>query len=55
MRLVLEWLGILRPDPRRREPVALPAWAPYIAAAIFTTMIGAGSMLGLLLLHALIR
>jgi len=55
MRLVLEWMGILRPDPRRREPVALPAWAPYFAAATFTFLVGAGSLLGVLLLRALIR
>jgi hypothetical protein len=34
MKLVLEWLGLVRPEPGRREPVALPAWAPYAVAAI---------------------
>ena len=33
MKLVLEWLGLVRPDPGRREPVAVPAWAPYAVAA----------------------
>ena len=33
MRIVLEWLGLVRPDPARRQPVAVPAWAPYAVAA----------------------
>jgi hypothetical protein len=41
LRDVLEVLGILRHDPRRREPVALPAWlrfaAPF-AVAILTAL-----------------
>jgi hypothetical protein len=32
MRIVLEWLGLVRPDPARRQPVAVPAWAPYAVA-----------------------
>ncbi len=27
MRALLEFLGIVEPDPTRREPVALPAWS----------------------------
>lgn len=34
MRLVLEWLGLVRPDPARREPVAVPSWGPAAVAAI---------------------
>jgi hypothetical protein len=34
MRIVLEWLGLMRPDPARREPVAVPAWGPYAVAAV---------------------
>lgn len=38
MRAVLELLGFIRPDPSRREPVALPAWArrivPLLVAAL---------------------
>jgi hypothetical protein len=37
MRIMLEWLGLLEPPPGRREPVALPAWAPlafWAAAAL---------------------
>jgi hypothetical protein len=29
MRALLEFLGIVAPDPTRREPVALPAWARW--------------------------
>jgi len=34
MRFVLEWLGLVQPDPARKEPVAVPAWGPYFVAAI---------------------
>lgn len=34
MRIVLEWLGLVGPDPVREEPVAVPVWAPYAVAAI---------------------
>jgi hypothetical protein len=30
MRALLEFLGLARPDPSRREPVALPAWARWV-------------------------
>jgi hypothetical protein len=33
MRIVLEWLGLVRPDPARTEPAAVPAWGPTAAAA----------------------
>jgi hypothetical protein len=33
MRLVLEWLGLMPPDPARKQPVAVPAWGPYLVAA----------------------
>jgi hypothetical protein len=39
MRIVLEWLGIVEPQRGRREPVALPAWAPLVVAAAATTLI----------------
>jgi hypothetical protein len=32
MRTVLAWLGLIDLDRDRREPVAVPAWAPYAAA-----------------------
>ncbi len=34
MRALLELLGIVRPDPSRREPVALPAWARHLAPVL---------------------
>ena len=33
VRDVLELLGILRHDPRRRHPVALPTWVRFAAPA----------------------
>jgi hypothetical protein len=30
MRALLEFLGLVRPDPSRREPIALPTWARWI-------------------------
>ena len=30
--MVLEWLGLIEPEQPRREPVALPRWAPWVAA-----------------------
>jgi hypothetical protein len=44
MRVVLEWLGLVGPDLARKEPVAVPAWAPYAVAgfiAIAVTALGA--------------
>jgi hypothetical protein len=46
MRIVLEWLGLVEPQHGRREPVALPAWAP-LAVAIAAT--GAISLMSLVL------
>ena len=46
MRIVLEWLGLVGPDPARKEPVAVPAWGPYAAAAIIAI---AATVLGVLL------
>ena len=34
MRTMLELLGLVGPDPARKEPVAVPAWAPYVVAAV---------------------
>ncbi|HSL16200.1 MAG TPA: hypothetical protein VK962_07955 [Actinomycetota bacterium] len=41
MRDVLEVLGILRHDARRRDPVALPAWVRLVAplAVAFLTAV----------------
>ena len=50
MRLVLEWLGFMRPDPARKEPVAVPAWAPYaVAAIIAVTATGSAALLRLVI------
>ena len=46
MRSVLEWLGLVGPDPARKEPVAVPAWGPYAAAAFVAV---AAAVLGVLL------
>ena len=46
MRIVLEWLGLVGPDPARKEPVAVPAWGPYAAAAFVAI---AAAVLGVLL------
>lgn len=34
LRVVLEWLGLLEPERSRREPVALPRWAPWAVALV---------------------
>jgi hypothetical protein len=33
LRAILEWLGFVEPDRSRREPIALPRWAPWAVAA----------------------
>jgi hypothetical protein len=37
LRVVLEWLGLVEPERSRREPVAVPRWAPY---AVAVTLVG---------------
>lgn len=32
LRAVLEWLGVLEPDPGRRDPIVVPRWAPFAVA-----------------------
>jgi hypothetical protein len=44
MRIVLEWLGLVGPERGRREPVALPAWAPLVVAAATTVLIYLASL-----------
>ena len=51
MRLFLEWLGLVEPDRSRREPIAVPAWAPYAVAAVATAAITALSLASWLLLR----
>ena len=45
MRIVLEWLGLVEPQHGRREPVALPAWAP---PALVIAVTGAAYLVSLL-------
>jgi hypothetical protein len=50
MRIVLEWLGLVRPDPARKEPVAVPAYGPYVVAAIIAlTATGSAVLLRLII------
>jgi hypothetical protein len=50
LRIVLEWLGLVEPDRSRREPIALPTWAPWlvIGSLVF------GAALGTVLVSALL-
>jgi hypothetical protein len=44
LRLVLEWLGLVEPERSRREPVAVPRWAPYAVAVTLVVVAAAGAM-----------
>ncbi len=50
-RVVLEWLGLVEPDRSRREPVALPRWAPWLVSLLLVM----AAALGSLAVSALIR
>jgi hypothetical protein len=50
LRVVLEWLGLMEPERPRREPVALPRWAPVMVGLV---MVGAAA-LGAVVLGALL-
>jgi hypothetical protein len=39
--VVLEWLGFVEPDRSRREPIALPRWAPWVVTLL---MVGAAAL-----------
>lgn len=54
LRVVLEWLGLVQPERSRREPVALPRWAPWIVtlAAVAVAAVAAAVLAGLLGLAA---
>ena len=52
MRVVLEWLGIVAPDRTRKEPVALPAWAPLIVPVAGAILGGILFLCVVLLVHA---
>jgi hypothetical protein len=51
LRAVLEWLGLVEPDRSRREPVAVPRWAPWLVSLLLVI----AAALGSLALSALIR
>ena len=53
MRTVLEWMGLVAPDRSRREPVAVPAWAPYAVAFAGALLAGFVALCAWALLHAL--
>lgn len=53
MRIVLEWLGLVEPERSRREPVAVPAWAPAALAAAVALGAGALALAVFLLARAL--
>ncbi len=41
--MVLEWLGIVEPDRSRREPIALPRWAPWLVSLLLVTAAALGA------------
>jgi hypothetical protein len=45
LRVVLEWLGLVEPDRSRREPVALPSWAPWVVALVLVGLAALGAVL----------
>ena len=44
LRLVLEWLGLIEPDRPRREPIALPRWAPMVVALLLLAAAALGAL-----------
>jgi hypothetical protein len=44
LRVVLEWLGLIEPDRSRREPVALPPWAPWVATLFLVSAAALGAV-----------
>jgi hypothetical protein len=44
LRVVLEWLGLVEPDRSRREPVAVPSWAPWVVALILVSVAALGAV-----------
>lgn len=47
---MLEWLGLIEPERSRREPVALPRWAPWgVALALVAAAALGAAALGVLL------
>ena len=54
MRTFLEWLGIVDPDRSRREPVAVPAWAPIVVALVGALLVGVAGALVSVVVRALL-
>ena len=44
LRAVLEWLGLLEPDRSRREPIAVPRWAPVAVALALVAVAAVGAI-----------
>jgi hypothetical protein len=44
LRAVLEWLGLVQPDPRRPDPIALPRWAPWVVPLVLVAAAGVGAV-----------
>ena len=44
LRVVLEWLGLVEPDRSRREPIALPRWAPWLVSLLVVTAAALGAV-----------
>ena len=44
LRVVLEWLGLVEPDRSRREPIALPRWAPWFVSLLLVTVAALGAI-----------
>ena len=42
--MVLEWLGFVEPDRARREPIALPSWAPWVVTLSLVAAAAVGSI-----------
>lgn len=43
--MVLEWLGFVEPDRSRREPIALPRWAPWVVTLFLVTAAALGAIM----------
>jgi hypothetical protein len=44
LRAVLEWLGIVEPDRSRRDPIALPRWAPWVVSFVLVLVAALGAV-----------
>lgn len=42
--MVLEWLGFVEPDRSRREPIALPSWAPWVVTLFLVSAAALGAI-----------